>query len=146
MTERAAPGPLYSVSTRAHCETVLRSFYTFHLEEGTGPIPLRIPDGHFTCARAYGTACIHEHACVRCSRLRPDPAQRDLVVEVRGNLIDRITQAEQQGQHSEIEGLRVSLSGAPRSVSSTQRPSSADQWTSGCRRSCIRLRQAGVCW
>ncbi|MFI8075529.1 site-specific integrase [Streptomyces sp. NPDC086033] len=40
--------------------------------------------GHFerrklsvgTCARAYGTACIHEHAYVRCSLLRPDPARR----------------------------------------------------------------------
>lgn len=38
VTGRAGPGRLYSVSTRAHCETVLRSFYAFHLEEGTGPI------------------------------------------------------------------------------------------------------------
>ncbi|WP_330358337.1 hypothetical protein [Streptomyces chartreusis] len=28
------------------------------------------------CARAFGTSCIHEHACIRCSMLRPDPAQR----------------------------------------------------------------------
>jgi hypothetical protein len=40
--------------------------------------------GHFerrkvglgTCGRAYGTSCIHEHACLRCSLLRPDPAGR----------------------------------------------------------------------
>lgn len=38
VTGRAGPGRLYSVSTRAHCEAVLRSFYAFHLEEGTGPI------------------------------------------------------------------------------------------------------------
>uniref|UniRef100_UPI001ABF7C72 site-specific integrase n=1 Tax=Streptomyces africanus TaxID=231024 RepID=UPI001ABF7C72 len=38
VTGRAAPGSLYSASTRVHCETVLRSFYDFHLEEGTGPI------------------------------------------------------------------------------------------------------------
>ncbi|WP_406012296.1 site-specific integrase [Streptomyces sp. NBC_00984] len=38
VTGRAGPGPLYSASTQAHCETVLRSFYAFHLEEGTGPI------------------------------------------------------------------------------------------------------------
>ncbi|GGT01439.1 hypothetical protein GCM10010270_86510 [Streptomyces violaceus] len=39
--------------------------------------------GHFerrklsvgTCARAYGTACVHEHACVRCSHLRDYPEQ-----------------------------------------------------------------------
>ncbi|MDN3029717.1 hypothetical protein [Streptomyces sp. S.PB5] len=54
----------------------------------------------------------HEHACVRCSLLRPDPAQRGRLVEIRDNLIDRITEAEQQGWPGEIEGLRVSLSGA----------------------------------
>ena len=40
--------------------------------------------GHFerrkvsigTCGRAFGTPCIHEHACVRCALLWPDPAQR----------------------------------------------------------------------
>ena len=31
VTGRAAPGWLYSASTRVHCETVLRSFYDFHL-------------------------------------------------------------------------------------------------------------------
>ena len=29
-----------------------------------------------TCARAFASPCVHEHACVRCSLLRPDPAQR----------------------------------------------------------------------
>ncbi|MFF2078369.1 tyrosine-type recombinase/integrase [Kitasatospora sp. NPDC058162] len=38
ITGKASPGPKYSVRTRAHCETVLRTFYAFHLEEGTGPI------------------------------------------------------------------------------------------------------------
>ena len=40
--------------------------------------------GHFerrkvsvgTCGRAFGTPCIHEHACVRCALLWPDPQQR----------------------------------------------------------------------
>ena len=40
--------------------------------------------GHFerrklslgTCGRSYATPCIHEHACLRCPLLRPDPAQR----------------------------------------------------------------------
>ncbi|MFF3625431.1 tyrosine-type recombinase/integrase [Streptomyces sp. NPDC002467] len=76
--------------------------------------------GHFerrklsvgTCARAYGTACIHEHACVRCSLLRPDPAQRGRLVEIRDNLLDRIAEAEHEGWLGEIEGLRVSLAGA----------------------------------
>ncbi|MFD9819392.1 tyrosine-type recombinase/integrase [Streptomyces violascens] len=38
VTGRPTPGSKYAATTRAHCETVLRSFYDFHLEEGTGPI------------------------------------------------------------------------------------------------------------
>ncbi|MFI5828556.1 Ku protein [Streptomyces sp. NPDC051578] len=68
--------------------------------------------GHFerrklsigTCARAYGTACIHEHACVRCSLLRPDPAQPSRLVEIRDNLLDRIAEAEREGWHGESKG------------------------------------------
>ncbi|MFI1177510.1 tyrosine-type recombinase/integrase [Streptomyces melanogenes] len=45
VTGRAAPGLTYSVRTRGHCETVLRSFYAFHLEEGTGPIINPFPAG-----------------------------------------------------------------------------------------------------
>lgn len=38
ITGKKSPGPQYAASTRAHCETVLRAFYDFHLDEGTGPI------------------------------------------------------------------------------------------------------------
>ncbi|MEU1867854.1 site-specific integrase [Streptomyces gardneri] len=65
-----------------------------------------------TCARAFGSPCIHEHACVRCSLLRPDPAQRARLAEIRDNLIARISEAEQEGWLGEIEGLQVSLAGA----------------------------------
>ncbi|MGW2648452.1 tyrosine-type recombinase/integrase [Streptomyces sp. NPDC001393] len=76
--------------------------------------------GHFelrkvslgTCGRAYGTPCIHEHACVRCSMLRPDPAQRPRLAEIRDNLIARIEEAEREGWRGEIAGLKVSLAGA----------------------------------
>ncbi|MFD7498050.1 hypothetical protein ACFV8T_37910 [Streptomyces sp. NPDC059832] len=44
--------------------------------------------------------------------LRPDPAQRPRLVEIRDNLLARITEAEQEGWLGEIEGLRVSLAGA----------------------------------
>jgi integrase len=75
--------------------------------------------GHFqrrkvsvgTCGRAFGTPCIHEHACVRCALLWPDPAQRDRLVEIRDNLKARITEAKHQGWLGEIEGLQVSLAG-----------------------------------
>ena len=76
--------------------------------------------GHFerrkvsigTCARAFSTPCIHEHACVRCSMLWPDPNQRARLVDVRDNLLDRIAEAEREGWFGEVEGLRVSLAGA----------------------------------
>ena len=76
--------------------------------------------GHFerrkvsvgTCGRAFSTPCIHEHACVRCSMLWPDPAQRVRLVEIRDNLTDRITEAEREGWLGDVEGLQVSLAGA----------------------------------
>ena len=76
--------------------------------------------GHFerrkvsigTCARAFATPCIHEHACVRCPMLWPDPTQRARLVEIRDNLSNRISEAEREGWIGEVEGLQVSLAGA----------------------------------
>lgn len=76
--------------------------------------------GHFerrkvsvgTCARAFSTPCIHEHACVRCPMLWPDPAQRGRLVEIADNLTARIAEAEAEGWLGEVEGLGVSLAGA----------------------------------
>jgi len=76
--------------------------------------------GHFerrkvstgTCARAFGTPCSHEHACVRCPMLWPDPDQRDRLVDIHHNLQARIAEAEREGWLGEIEGLQVSLAGA----------------------------------
>ena len=70
--------------------------------------------GHFerrkvstgTCGRAFGTPCIHEHACVRCPMLWPDPAQRDRLAEIRDNLHARIAEAEREGWLGEVEGLQ----------------------------------------
>lgn len=64
------------------------------------------------CGRAFGTACHHEHACLRCSMHWPDPAQRARIAEIRDNLIDRIAEAEREGWLAEIEGLKYSLAGA----------------------------------
>jgi hypothetical protein len=76
--------------------------------------------GHFerrrlslgTCGRSYATPCIHEHACIRCPLLRPDPAQRARLAEVRDNLIARIGEAQREGWTGEAEGLQVSLAAA----------------------------------
>jgi hypothetical protein len=76
--------------------------------------------GHFArrkvaigdCGRSYATPCIHEHSCVRCPLLRPDPLERPRLVEIRDNLLTRISEAEINGWLGEAEGLKVSLSGA----------------------------------
>lgn len=76
--------------------------------------------GHFeqpkvsigACGRAFGTPCIHEHACVRCPMLWPDPAQCDRLIEIRDNLLARIAEAEREGWLGEVEGLQVSPVGA----------------------------------
>jgi hypothetical protein len=64
------------------------------------------------CGRAYGTSCAHEHSCLRCSLLRPDPAQRRRITEIRESLLARIAEAEHEGWLGEVEGLKVSLAGA----------------------------------
>jgi hypothetical protein len=76
--------------------------------------------GHFerrkvsigTCGRAFGSNCIHEHACVRCPLLWPDPAQQHRLLEIRDNLNARIAEAQREGWLGEVEGLQVSLAGA----------------------------------
>lgn len=76
--------------------------------------------GHFerrkvslgTCGRAFGATCIHEHTCIRCSLLWPDPKQRHRLADIRDNLIDRIAEATREGWLGEVEGLHVSLAAA----------------------------------
>jgi len=64
------------------------------------------------CGRAFGTPCIHEHACIRCPVHWPDPAQRHRLAEIRDNLTARIAEAEREGWAGEAEGLKISLAGA----------------------------------
>jgi hypothetical protein len=64
------------------------------------------------CGRSYDTPCIHEHSCLRCPLLRPDPTARPRLIQIRDNLIARITEAESHRWLGEAEGLKVSLAGA----------------------------------
>ncbi len=64
------------------------------------------------CGRSYSSPCIHEHSCLRCPLLRPSPSQRTRIAEIRDNLFDRIAEAEREGWHGEVEGLRVSQAAA----------------------------------
>jgi hypothetical protein len=68
------------------------------------------------CGRAFGTDCVHEHACVRCPVLIVSPTERSRLVEIRDNLQDRIAEAEREGWLGEAEGLRVSLVAAEEKI------------------------------
>jgi hypothetical protein len=91
--------------------------------------------GHFerrklsvgNCGRAFATPCIHEHACVRCPMLWPDPAQRPRIAEIRDNLTARIAEAEREGWLGEIEGLQISLAGANDKLAQIDRRGSSRQ-------------------
>jgi hypothetical protein len=49
---------------------------------------------------------------IRCSLLRVDPAQKQRLEDIRGNLAARIAEAEREGWAGEAEGLKVSLAAA----------------------------------
>jgi integrase len=76
--------------------------------------------GHFehrrlalgTCGRSYATPCIHEHSCIRCPLLRPDPGQRPRLVQIEANLGARIDEATREGWPGEADGLRISRAAA----------------------------------
>ncbi|MFI5822907.1 tyrosine-type recombinase/integrase [Streptomyces rishiriensis] len=69
------------------------------------------------CGRAYDTACVHEHACVRCPVLIVHESEKPRLIEIRDNLMDRIAEAEREGWLGEIEGLQVSLAAAKEKIS-----------------------------
>lgn len=88
--------------------------------------------GHFTkrrvalgtCARPYGTPCIHEHACIRCPLLRLDHQQRDRLVEIITNLEARLVEAETEHWHGEIDAITTSLTAAKAKLDSIPPPPS----------------------
>ncbi|MFD0267766.1 winged helix-turn-helix domain-containing protein [Streptomyces sp. NPDC127106] len=85
-----------------------------------------------TCARAYGTACIHEHACVRCSLLRPDPAQCGRLVEIRTTSSTGSPVPSAKAGTARPEGsASASPAPDPRSATSTRRqPTGRSCWGS----------------
>jgi site-specific recombinase XerD len=78
VTGKRSPGSKYAASTLAHSETVLRGFYAFHLEVGSGPIVNPFP---LVRERAGSRAHAHHNpmepfAKQRSGRYRPRLAQR----------------------------------------------------------------------
>src|SRR6266516_3421934 len=75
--------------------------------------PLRAPQSRPRRLRPFlRHPCIHEHACLRCPLLRPDPAQHPRLAQICDNLTARIAEAEAARWIGEAEGLKVSLAGA----------------------------------
>jgi integrase len=93
------PGEEYRVPTDEEWEEFLGHFELRKVATGT-------------CGRAFGTPCVHEHSCLRCSMHWPDAAQRARIAEIRDNLIARISEAGHEGWLGEVEGLKISLAGA----------------------------------
>ncbi|MFI8886567.1 tyrosine-type recombinase/integrase [Streptomyces sp. NPDC053813] len=78
VTGKRTPGKKYAASTRAHSETVLRMFYDFHLDQGTGPIINPFP---LDRSRRAGRANAHHNpldifAKERKGRYRPTVPKR----------------------------------------------------------------------
>lgn len=93
------PGEEYRTPTDAEWEEFLGHFERRRLALGE-------------CGRGWGTSCVHEHACLRCSLLRVDPAERERLEGIRDSLVARAAEAEQQGWAGEAEGLKLHLDGA----------------------------------
>jgi integrase len=74
-----------------------------------------------SCSRSYGTPCIHEHACIRCPMLRPDPVQRHRLESIRANLVERRGEAARMGWQGELEGIEISLRAADEKLSQMSR-------------------------
>jgi integrase len=78
------PSPEYRQPTDAEWEEFLGHFERRKVELGV-------------CARAYGRPCQHEHACIRCPMLRPDPQQIPRLTEIIDNLQARLGEAHHHG-------------------------------------------------
>ena len=78
VTGKASRGDRYQATTVAHCETVLRGFYDFHLEAGTGPMVNPFP---LSRHRGAGRADAHHNPMEpftgqRAGRYRPKVVTR----------------------------------------------------------------------
>jgi hypothetical protein len=72
------------------------------------------------CTRDFGSPCTHEHSCVRCPLLRPDPDQMPRLVEIRDNLQARVAEANRERWLGEIAGLEATLAAAEQKLDAMQ--------------------------
>ena len=62
-----------------------------------------------SCGRPYGTACQHEHACLRCQMLSVNPKMLPRLDELEEDLIARRERAISEGWRGEVEGPELTL-------------------------------------
>ena len=74
-----------------------------------------------TCGRAYDTGCQHEHACIRCPMLRPDPTQQQRLEQIIDSLTERIAEATERGWLGDVNGLTASLNAARQKLAQMRR-------------------------
>jgi Phage integrase family len=61
------------------------------------------------CARPYGSACQHEHSCLRCPMLAINPKMLPRLDEIEDDLLARRTRAEHEAWLGEVEGIDLTL-------------------------------------
>jgi site-specific recombinase XerD len=75
VTGKSGPGERFAAATVAHCESVLRGFYEFHLEAETGPMVNPFPLARSRRMRARRSP-MERAVAVRTGRYRPRVVQR----------------------------------------------------------------------
>ena len=77
VTGKRSPGRGYATATVVHCESVLRGFYDFHLQAGSGPMvnPFPLARGRRTRANAHRSP-MEPFPVQRAGRYRPKAARR----------------------------------------------------------------------
>jgi gamma-glutamylcyclotransferase (GGCT)/AIG2-like uncharacterized protein YtfP len=81
--------------------------------------------------RPYGTACTHEHACIRCPLLRIDPTMLARLDELEADLLACRDRAETEGWLGEIEDIELTLTYVAQKRMHSQRLARANVITLG---------------
>jgi hypothetical protein len=62
------------------------------------------------CTRPYGSACQHEHSCLRCPMLAINPKMLPRLDEIEEDLLARLARATRENWLGEVEGIDLTLS------------------------------------
>lgn len=74
-----------------------------------------------SCHRPYGSACSHEHACIRCDFLQVDPQQAGRLADIRTNLQAQLQEAERNQWLGDVDQLKLTIKHADRKTAQLRR-------------------------